>query len=80
MIKAYVQYIIFWLFIWFPVFTWASMVTELFFDFDLQIIYLLEYQNFAYPSSFNTFNIFVIYFNTFNIYFAAFSCRPNLGK
>ena len=51
MINAYGQYIIFWLFIRLPVFTRANKVTELSFDFNLQIIYFLEYQNFVCPSS-----------------------------
>ena len=55
--ESYVQYInkygqyIFWLFIRWTVLTWANKVTELSFDFKLQIIYFLEYQNFASPSS-----------------------------
>ena len=80
MIKAYRQYFIFLLFIRFPVFILASKVTELPFDFSLQIIYLLEYQNFVCLTLFNSFNIFVIYSNTFNIYFAPFSCSANIGK
>ena len=51
MINAYGQYILFWLFIRLPVFTRANKVTEKSFDFNLQIIYFLEYQNFAWPSS-----------------------------
>ena len=44
-------HIIFWLFIRSPVFTRAKKVTELSFDFYLQIIYLLVYENFVFPSS-----------------------------
>ena len=49
--NAYGQYVMFWLLIWFPVSTRAYKVTELSFDFNLQIIYFLEYQNFVFRSS-----------------------------
>ena len=49
--NAYEQYIIFWLFIQLPVFTRANKVTELSFDFDLQIIYFLKYQMCVFLSS-----------------------------
>ena len=49
MINAYEEYILFYLFIRLPVFTQANKVTEL--DFNLQIIYLLVYQHFVFPSS-----------------------------
>ena len=51
MINTYGQHIIFWLFIWLPVFTWTNKVSELCFDFNLQIVYFLEYHNFVCPSS-----------------------------
>ena len=51
MINAHGQYITFWLFIRLPVFTQANKINELSFDFNLQIIYFLEYQSFVCPSS-----------------------------
>ena len=51
MINAYEEYILFYLFIRLPVFTRANKVTELSLDFNLQIIYLIVYQHFVFPSS-----------------------------
>ena len=51
MTNTYGQYNIFWLFIWLPVFIRANKGTELSFDFNLQITYFLEYQNFVCPYS-----------------------------
>ena len=51
MINACEEYILFYLFIRLPVFIRAYKVTELSLDFNLQIIYLLVYQHFVFPSS-----------------------------